>query len=313
MAKPPFIRATEIWVPTPDRQALVLDAGLYGDMRGFESISRGTRFEFGAGLPGKTWASGRPMVLKDLRSSYFRRGEAAMREGMSCAVSLPIFVAGELASVMVFLCGGDEYHVGAVELWSPEHLSAPLSLVAGYFGSAGQFEATSRRITFPRGVGLPGKVWESGMPVIMDDLGPLSAFLRHQTAGEVGINRAVGLPCALAADSVYVLTFLSARETPIAQRFECWVPDDSGSNFIFHSGYCEAAGSLDALYAQTQLPIDDGAFGAARSRGVPAICADLSFESGPVADSANLAGLTSMVAMPIYSGGRFRAILAWFL
>ncbi|MBO9574114.1 MAG: GAF domain-containing protein [Sphingobium sp.] len=313
MAKHPFIRATEIWVPTQDRRHLDLEAGLYGDMRFFQSISRGMRFEHGAGLPGKTWATGRPMVLKDLKSSYFRRGDAAMDEGLSCAVSLPIFVAGDLTAVMVFLCGDDKYHAGAVELWSPEHPGAPLSLVAGYFGSARQFEATARSSSFPRGVGLPGKAWESGMPIIMENIGPDSFFLRHETAGEVGINRAVGLPCSVGDGSDYVLTFLSALNTPIARRFECWLPDEAGESFTFHSGYCETAGSLAAFYADTRLPLYTGAFGTARARGVPVIAADLSRESGAVADSANLAGLTSMVATPVYSGGAFQAILAWFL
>ena len=313
MTKTPFIRATEIWVPAKDGRHLDLEAGLYGDLCYFETISRGMRFEHGMGLPGKTWATGRPMVLKDLKSSYFRRGDAAMDEGLSCAVSLPIMRDGELTAVIVFLCGDDRYHAGAIELWSPENAEAPLTLVAGYFGSARQFEATTRGTSFPRGSGLPGKVWDSGMPVIMDDLAPGTAFLRHAEAGEAGINRAVGLPCAAGDRSVFVLTFLSALNTPIARRFECWVPDEESGSFLFHSGYCEAAGNLAAVYQDTQLPLDEGPFGEARQRGVPIVRVDLEHETGPVAESANLAALESMVALPIYSGGAFRAILAWFL
>jgi hypothetical protein len=162
-------------------------------------------------------------------------------------------------------------------------------------------------------MGLPGQVWDSGMPVILEDLGRGRSFLRHESAQMVGINRAVGLPCAARDDAVWVLTFLSALNTPIARRFECWVPDARSHMFRFHAGYCEAAGALAPIYEGVELPIDAGPFGAARMSGIPAVIADIGKEQGPVADSAGLAGLASMVALPVYSGGQFRAVLAWFL
>jgi hypothetical protein len=313
MAKHPFIRATEVWVPTRDRRHLDLVTGLYGEMRYFEAVSRGMRFDYDVGLPGKAWAAGHPLMLKDLHGSYFRRGDAAMNEGLSCALALPIFVGGELTSVMVFLCGDDKYHVGAMELWSPDERGSQLGLVDGYFGSAEKFEFASRATSFPRKMGLPGQVWDSGMPVILEDLGRSKSFLRHESAQLVGINRAVGLPCAVRDDSVWVLTFLSALGTPIAQRFECWVPDTRSHTFRFQAGYCEMAGALAPIYEGVALPLDAGPFGEARMSGIPAVIANITRESGPVADSANLAGLTSMVALPVYSGGTFKAILAWYL
>lgn len=313
MAKNTFIRATEIWTPARDGKHLDLTDGLYGDMEYFQAISRGMRFAYDEGLPGKTWAFGHPIVLKDLRNSYFMRGDAAMTEGLSCAVSLPIFSGGELSAVMVFFCGGDRFHVGALEIWNALGDQIEMGLVDGYFGRAKRFEFTSLNTRFPRKMGLPGKVWDSGMPVIMEDLGRGDMFLRRDSAEKVGINRAVGLPCAASGEGNWVLTFLSAKNTPIAQRFECWIPDLEKGQFTFGAGYCESGADLAKTYENALLPLDSGAFGKAMTTKAPVICSCLKGESGPVERSATDASLESMVAMPIYSGGQFKAVLAWFL
>ena len=269
------------------------------------------RFEYDVGLPGKAWAAGYPMVLKDLEKSNFRRREAAQQEGISCIVALPIFARGKLSAVTLFMCGDDDHHVGAIELWTQPEGETSLGLVDGYFGSAETFEQASRQTRFTRGAGLPGQVWESGMPVVMEDLGRGNGFLRQASAELAGINRAVGFPCAVRDESLWIMTFLSALDTPIARRFECWVPDEG--SLSFSAGYCEAAGGLAGHYEGIRLPLDSGHFGTAQASGVPMICADLSRESGPVADSATLVALRSMIALPIFAAGEFKAILAWFL
>ncbi|MCJ2178823.1 GAF domain-containing protein [Novosphingobium album (ex Hu et al. 2023)] len=313
MRKEPFIRATEVWVPTSDGKNIDLQAGLYGDLDNFAAISRGMRFAHGEGLPGKTWQAGHPIVLKDLRNSYFRRGDAAMSDGLSCAVAVPTFADGTLKSVIVFFCGDDRFRVGALELWSRQDGDIDLNLVDGYFGRAEKFEFTSRNTSFPRRMGLPGRVWDSGHPEILDDFGRGNMFLRRDAAEKVGINRAVGIPCSSTGDKPWVLTFLSAQNSPIAGRFEIWTKDGTSGGYRFEHGFCESGEDLNSTYAGTLLPADTGPIAKAAATGVPSIVDDIGAETGPAFVSAKGAGHKSMVALPIPGQADFDTVLAWFV
>ena len=67
--------------------------------------------------------------------------------------------------------------------------------------------------------------WERQAPVFLENLGKGSGFLRADGATKVGINRGFAIPCGTLDGSHYVMTFLSALATPIAQRVEIWQPD----------------------------------------------------------------------------------------
>ena len=68
-----FIRVVEVWVPDADGTLLEFGGGLYGNTRGFGAVSRRMCFGRGEGLPGQAWDQGRPIMLKQLDGSYFRR------------------------------------------------------------------------------------------------------------------------------------------------------------------------------------------------------------------------------------------------
>ncbi len=60
-----FIRAAEIWVPTPDKSKLVFKDGFYGPLTEFRAASEQMHFKFDEGLPGRAWATGHPVILKE--------------------------------------------------------------------------------------------------------------------------------------------------------------------------------------------------------------------------------------------------------
>lgn len=313
MRKDTFIRATEVWLPTADGRHIDLEAGLYGELDYFRAISRGMRFAKGQGLPGKAWESGRPIVLKDLRNSYFQRGDAAMTAGLTCAVAMPTFEGERLKSVVVFFCGDDRFRVGALEVWHAPAGERELRLEDGYFGRAEAFERAARTTRFPRKEGLPGTVWDTGMPEVVKDLGRSDTFLRRDAAEKAGIDRAVGIPCRTVGDEAWVLTFLAARNTPIAGRFEIWTVDAERGGFAFQDGYCESGAQLAADYADAVVPTDTGPFARARTAGVPVVVEDITREAGPVIRSAMSSDLDSMVVLPIFDGAGFDTVLAWFV
>jgi hypothetical protein len=100
------------------------------------------------------------------------------------------------------------------------------------------FEFNSRRTKFPRGYGLPGRVWKSQLPLIANDLEHSKAFLRWQGAMEIGIDRGFGIPYSYASDQMWVTTFLSTRDIPIARRLDIWAPYEENDALSFHAGDC---------------------------------------------------------------------------
>ncbi len=70
----------------------------------FAATCRGLTLPPGVGLPGRVWADGKPVWIRDIaKDSNFPRAPAAAREGLHAAFAFPITVGGETLGVMEFL------------------------------------------------------------------------------------------------------------------------------------------------------------------------------------------------------------------
>ena len=128
-----FIKVTEIWIPDKDRTQLEFGSGLYGGLIDFKADSEQQQFAYNEGLPGKAWAAGHPIVLTKFEHSYFKRTAAAKEAGLTCGIAIPIFSGDFLMAVVVFLCGDDEHHAGAIEVWrNNSALENQLNVMDGY-------------------------------------------------------------------------------------------------------------------------------------------------------------------------------------
>ena len=84
-----------------------------------------------------------------------------------------------------------------VEMWHPPSVRFP------------EFEAVSRTIRFPPGVGLPGRVWASGKPAWILDVVKDTNFPRAPIAAKEGLHGAFGFPVVLEGRVLGVLEFFS--------------------------------------------------------------------------------------------------------
>jgi hypothetical protein len=217
-------------------------------------------------------------------------------------------------AVMVLFCGDDEKHVGAIELWQNDaDVSHEMGLVDGYYGTADMFEFNSRHTKFPRGFGLPGRTWKAGMPLIIKDLHNSKRFLRWEEASEIGINCGVGIPYTTSPEKTWVMTFLSAQATPIARRFEIWVPDAARSALVFQSGDCSKNTELEQLYASKSIGKGEGSIGGAWATGMPAINEHLKVDESVASQAARAAGMNQIVVLPVIESAQLKAVLAWYL
>lgn len=308
-----FIQVSEIWVPSKDRTVLEFQGGLYGPYKQLRMASERMCFGYDEGLPGKAWAARHPIILKDLQQSYFRRAEAVQEAGLTCGVALPIFAGDFLLAVVVMFCGNDIDSVGAIELWHNDPaLSYDMGLADGYYGAAKNFEYVSQRTQFRPGFGLPGIVWESGMPAIMDNLWNAERFLRKDDARKAGLSNGLGIPVSGERGQNYVMTFLSAMGTPIARRFEVWVPQEDRAALVFNAGHCDNVPVFVQEYTATQLYPGDSPISRAWVTGIPEISESVAEDSSAIGASARKAGLETMLALPILESGRLKAVVAFY-
>jgi len=108
------------------------------------------------------------------------------------------------------------------------------------------------------------------------------------------------------------MTFLSARNTPIARRFEIWVPTQDKETLIFHAGDCDQNSEFATAYKSAKIEKNDGAIGQAWASGIATARASLAHEKSVVAQSAAAAGLRAMLAMPFMAGQESKAIVALY-
>ena len=310
MAMRSFVRAAEIWLPDPGGTELVFGGGLHGGLDAFRAETETLRFSRGDGLPGEAWAARHPIVMADLDAARFRRFAAAAQAGLTAGVAVPIFAGAALRAVVVLLCGDDAEHVGAIEVWHNDpDADAQIGVQDGYYGGAELFELTSRMKRFGKGFGIPGIVWGTGMPVVVREIYRSERFLRHEEAKQVGLSLGLGLPCNGAPDQTWVMVFLSALGTPIAERFEIWVPDGSGG-LVYESGLSE--GGADDTPRPASIAAGQGLLGRVLATGLPVTTEDCGADAPWLVGASEPAGAYAALAIPTLAvDGTLKAVTAW--
>jgi PAS domain S-box-containing protein len=93
-----------LWVPLGDALvARVLWTTSVLDAADFEAVTRRLRLGRGICLPGRVWATGEPINLRNIHEeTSYGRGDAAARAGFHSAVAFPALHADELLAVLEF-------------------------------------------------------------------------------------------------------------------------------------------------------------------------------------------------------------------
>lgn len=154
--------------------------------------------------------------------------------------------------------------IHAAEIWVPDADGYLLEFCAGAYGSAIEFDTTSRALCFGRGEGLPGRVWEEQRPILLDSLGPAN-FRRAKAAANAGYRAAVGLPFG-AQDRLAAIVVLFFGDVATARSaVELWQVDGTTKTSIGRLGMATHAidGVTDRVTDRTHLSLPIGA-------GVPA-------------------------------------------
>lgn len=79
---------------------------------------------------------------------------------------------------------------------------------------AAEFEDASQNWTFPRGTGLPGRIWETGVSDWISDIATDGNFPRRPFAAKAGLRSAFGFPITFGNQVSGVLEFFSCDSQP---------------------------------------------------------------------------------------------------
>ena len=112
--------------------------------------------------------------------------------------------------ILMSICEGLGWELGAV--WRVDETGRALRCVEIWHPPALQFpsfEWATREFGFQRGVGLPGRVWETEQPVWLPDLPNGGNFPRASFAREEGLHSGFGFPIRIGEKVVGVIEFFS--------------------------------------------------------------------------------------------------------
>lgn len=99
----------------------------------------------------------------------------------------------------------------------------------------------------------------------------------------------------------------SASVRPFIAVTEVWIPKDG--KLVFHSGSYGALSGFSEASQQTSFSIGEGLPGKAWAKAKPVVLKELNEANFVRAAAAKEAGLTSAVALPIFSGETLKAVL----
>src|SRR6185369_8791364 len=110
------------------------------------------------------------------------------------------------------VCDGLKWIVGAI--WSVDRDTSLIRCVRVWHVptiSDPGFTALTRRSAFPRGTGLPGRVWEENQPLWLPDIHVEANFPRSAVALQEGLHSAFGFPIRSGGVVIGVIEFFSAE------------------------------------------------------------------------------------------------------
>lgn len=216
-----LVQAIELWLP--QGEVMAFGMGAYRGNRDLAVRSPSMRFQYGEGLPGAVWASGRALLWNELAESFVR-AELAADVGIDAALGFPLFDGERLMGAATLLLSRRSEAPACLEIWDVNDELDVLKHGRGYYAHCTEIERFSPYIQFPRGTGLPGLTWQAGGAHVMADVRQSNAFIRAGLAARCGLQHGVGLPIFRNRKVGQVLALLGAEQQPCVSGVELYHP-----------------------------------------------------------------------------------------
>jgi PAS domain S-box-containing protein len=161
-------------------------------------------------------ASGQPADAVGVWTDVTERKQAEQRLAAHHAITQALAESSTLAEaagkILQIVCQKLQWDLG--ELWTLDRTSNRLRCVEIWHPPSTEFKefvTVSRQTTFAVGEGLPGRVWQSGQPLLWNaDVGE-SGMTRKALAMRIGLRSSIGFPVRLRDETLGVIDFFSAQ------------------------------------------------------------------------------------------------------
>ena len=145
-----------------------------------------------------------------------QRKRAERRTAAGYAVTSVLADADSLETatpqILNAICENLDWEVGAIwRLDEPTQKLRSISICHHPHRSSPRFEEATRELTLARGVGLPGRVWETGEPAWIANIPPEAPFPRARIAFDEGLRSAFAFPIRGASKFLGVVEFFSTE------------------------------------------------------------------------------------------------------
>jgi PAS domain S-box-containing protein len=149
---------------------------------------------------------------REIRARRRSEQRLALQYAITRILSRSIDFVDGTHEILQTVCESLGWQVGV--LWAVDHQGESLRCVDFWHGPSldlDGFESVSRTRTFTRGVGLPGRIWETGKLAWMPDVTVDANFTRAPYAADAGLRGAFGFPILLGDEVVGVMEFFSQQ------------------------------------------------------------------------------------------------------
>jgi len=127
--------------------------------------------------------------------------------------------------LLMSVCEGLGWEVGS--MWRLDKIAGVLRCVQFWHRpgiAIPKFENASRTMTYKRGIGLPGRVWDTGQPVLRTEIPQGVPYPRAEVAAQEGLHSCFGFPIRIGEDVVGVMEFfgrdIRKPEDELLQMFD---------------------------------------------------------------------------------------------
>src|SRR5687767_3050260 len=149
---------------------------------------------------------------REIRARRRTEQRLALQYAITRILSRSIDFVEGTHEILQTVCESLGWQVGV--LWAVDHQGEALRCVDFWHNASmtlDGFETVSRKLTFSRDVGLPGRIWTSGKPAWIPDVTRDPNFQRAVFAAEAGLRGAFGFPLLLGDEVVGVMEFFSEQ------------------------------------------------------------------------------------------------------
>lgn len=201
--------AVEVWC-RDRRDELLVNGAVYANLGRFANISRFVRFPRASGLPGKSWDQADAELMNRLgQAPEFMRAAGARAGGLEIGVALPIMTTEfELHSVVVFLSSLRSPIAKVFEIWHVDESGETMRRSSSGGLSSPELEEVSNALGLRHNEGLVGTVWETGVPLVTDEIAELDTGRADQLEA-LELSSAIAVPVWVGSRVKSVFVMLS--------------------------------------------------------------------------------------------------------